>query len=186
MRHRRDTDGPTPHDWDAAAARAPPARKPPRGRRRRAASLKDYLPQEPLRLYNYIFVAIPFVCFIGSLILPKRPLYDLGAGFMTDEHFARRYLTNATNTTTTPPPATEAVFFEYTIVSRFRHYHFRQYCLSCSASSSCYGQAVPISEYRFARTSSRAGRRAKWNYDFVIVTSIKDEGISSSMTSKKK
>ena len=38
---------------------------------------------------------------------------------MTDEHFARRYLTNATNTTTTPPPATEAVFFEYTIVSRF-------------------------------------------------------------------
>ena len=26
MRHRRDTDGPTPHDWDAAAEQAPPAR----------------------------------------------------------------------------------------------------------------------------------------------------------------
>ena len=36
---------------------------------------------------------------------------------MTDAHFARRYL--QTTNTTTPPPATEAVFFEYTIVSRF-------------------------------------------------------------------
>ena len=57
--------------------------------------------------------------FHRSFIVPKRPLHDLGAGFMTDEHFARRYLLNDTNTTTTPRPATEAVFFEYTIVSSF-------------------------------------------------------------------
>ena len=107
MRHRHGADdGPTPGLWDDAAARAPPARapRPPPGRpgRRRRASLKDYLPRDPVRWWNYIFVAIPALCFIGSLILPQRSLEDLGAGFMTDEHFARRYLqdTNATNTTT--------------------------------------------------------------------------------------
>jgi len=183
MRHRRDADGPTPHDWDAAAEQAPPARKPRPGRRRRVSSIKDYLPQEPLRLYNYIFVAIPFLCFVGSFILPERPLQDLGAGFMTDEHFARRYLTNATNTTTTPPPATEAVFFEYTIVSRFTpgitifaNIAFVMFCLK-QLLHMATAQIDEFPEYRFVKDKFQSREEGQnWNYDFVIVTSIKDEG----------
>ena len=102
------------------------------GRRRRAFITERLPAPDPVRWWNYIFVAIPALCFIASFILPERPLHDLGAGFMTDEHFMRRYLLNDTNTTHHPPPATEAVFFEYTIVSQLftpGHYHFCEHRL---------------------------------------------------------
>ena len=187
MRHRHGADdGPTPGLWDDAAASAPPARaphyKPGRpGRRRRAASLKDYLPQDPVRWWNYIFVAIPALCFIASFILPQRPLHDLGAGFMTDEHFARRLQINATNATA--PPATEAVFFEYTIVSRFTpgitifaNIAFVMFCLK-QLLHMATAQIDEFPEHRFVKDKFQSREEGQnWNYDFVIVTSIKDEG----------
>ena len=83
MRHRHGADdGPTPGLWDDAAARArrPDARPPPRRRGTNTGPgaaptagttgttaarriRKDYLPRDPVRWWNYIFVAIPFAMF---------------------------------------------------------------------------------------------------------------------------
>ena len=100
---------------------------------------------------------------------------------MTDEHFARRYLLNATNTTA--PPATEAVFFEYTIVSRFTpgitifaNIAFVMFCLK-QLLHMATAQIDEFPEYRFVKDKFQSREEGQnWNYDFVIVTSIKDEG----------
>jgi len=102
---------------------------------------------------------------------------------MTDEHFARRYLqtTNATNATA--PPATEAVFFEYTIVSRFTpgitifaNIAFVMFCLK-QLLHMATAQIDEFPEYRFVKDKFQSREEGQnWNYDFVIVTSIKDEG----------
>ncbi len=102
---------------------------------------------------------------------------------MTDAHFARRYLqeTNATNTTA--PPATEAVFFEYTIVSRFTpgitifaNIAFVMFCLK-QLLHMATAQIDEFPEYRFVKDKFQSREEGQnWNYDFVIVTSIKDEG----------
>jgi len=102
---------------------------------------------------------------------------------MTDEHFARRYLLNDTNTTATPPPATEAVFFEYTIVSRFTpgitifaNIAFVMFCLK-QLLHMATAQIDEFPEYRFVKDKFQSREEGQnWNYDFVIVTSIKDEG----------
>ena len=100
---------------------------------------------------------------------------------MTDEHFARRYLLNDTNTTA--PPATEAVFFEYTIVSRFTpgitifaNIAFVMFCLK-QLLHMATAQIDEFPEYRFVKDKFQSREEGQnWNYDFVIVTSIKDEG----------
>ncbi len=102
---------------------------------------------------------------------------------MTDAHFARRYLqeTNATNATA--PPATEAVFFEYTIVSRFTpgitifaNIAFVMFCLK-QLLHMATAQIDEFPEYRFVKDKFQSREEGQnWNYDFVIVTSIKDEG----------
>ena len=88
-----------------------------------------------------------------------------------------------------PPPATEAVFFEYTRRALYLASSpqalpsLRTSRSSCSASNSSRNyiwrtaQIDEFPEYRFVKDKFQSREEGQnWNYDFVIVTSIKDEG----------
>ena len=183
MRHRRDADdGPTPGDWDAAAEQAPPARKPRPGRQRGGApSLKDYLPQDPGTMVELHLRPGHTCAVFHSVIHPTtKTTIRLGSRFhdrraparrLPDEHHQYHHHTLAT----------EAVFFEHTIVSRFTpgitifaNIAFVMFCLKQLLHMATAQIGIIRVSLREQIQSREEGQN--WNYDFVIVTSIKDGG----------
>jgi len=188
MRHRNaGADGPALGLWDAAAARAPPARMPTRRSRAESAQARRARMPDPQALrWSLIAVAVPVVAFLGSLVLPHRPLDDLGAGFIDWEHRFLQALniSNTTNATLAPTVAPlDVVYFPYGVISQFTpgltifaNIAFVMFCLK-QLLHMATAQVEDFPEYRFVKDEFQSREEGQnWNYNFVIVTSIKDEG----------